>query len=101
MKVEDYRKGLKIIEAEYKKQKDDLAKTYALANNNINIGDVITDHIGSIKVESIKVEISSFYETPRCVYFGPELRKDKSPKKNGAKRNVWQSNLINQIPTDR
>jgi hypothetical protein len=28
------------------------------------------------------------------VYFGPELKKDGTPKKNGDKRKAWQSNDI-------
>jgi hypothetical protein len=70
MNNEEYKKRLKEINEEASAKKTALAKEYALAHNSINVGDVIEDHIGRIKVEKIGF-----------------------PSKKGSKRWVYQSNL--------
>lgn len=66
-----------------------LIRQYCDSNNPYKIGDVFTDHIGSVLIESI----GYWYSTPACcLYFGTELKKDGTPKKNGEKRWAYQSN---------
>jgi hypothetical protein len=76
--------------ADYEQQKKELIKAYCIANNPYKVGDVFTDRIGSIKIEKITYSILSMC----CVYFGPELRKDGTPKKNGAVRCAYQDNEV-------
>lgn len=65
-------KELNVAESFYKKECDDKIRAiqhqYAIENNPINIGDIITDHIGSIKVETIRVCHNTKY--PTCIYNG-------------------------------
>ena len=78
--------------ADYEQQKKELIKAYCIANNPYKVGDVFTDKIGSIKIEQIKYSILSMC----CVYFGPELKKDGTPKKNGAMRCAYQDNEVKE-----
>lgn len=62
---------------------------YCNLNNPYKVGDIFTDHIGSIVIENIKPYCS---DEPCCVYYGTELKKDGTPRKDGSKRQAWQSN---------
>jgi len=66
-----------------------LKASYCNSNNPYKVGDIFTDHIGSIIIENIK---SYFSDNPCCVYYGVELKKDGTPRKDGSKRQAWQSN---------
>ena len=66
-----------------------LIRQYCDSNNPYKIGDVFTDHIGSVLIEKIEY----WYSDPACCsYFGTELKKDGTPKKNGEKRTAYQCN---------
>lgn len=82
------------LKREYEKALKDVAKKYCDANNPYKVGDVFTDHIGSIIIERIEYHTSlgSYY---CCVYYGTILNKDGTPtKKKGNKRFAYQSNDI-------
>ena len=66
-----------------------LKSLYCNYNNPYKVGDVFTDHIGSIIIESIS---DHFTGNPCCVYYGVELKKDGTPRKDGSKRHAYQSN---------
>ena len=78
--------------ADYEQQKKELIKSYCIANNPYKVGDVFTDHFGSIKIE----EVTYSAHSRCCVYFGPELRKNGTPKKNGAVRCAYQSSEVKE-----
>jgi len=82
--------------ADYEQSKNELIKRYCIANNPYKVGDVFTDRIGSIKIEKIKYSTSGFISGPCCVYFGPELKKDGTPKRSGAVRTAYQSNEVKE-----
>lgn len=94
MTIEEYQSELKLLESEFLKRKYRLVKECALSNNDYQIGDIFTDHIGSIKVEQIDVVLSS--QKPTCVYCGIELKKDGTPTKKRTKRQAWQINDISK-----
>ena len=72
-----------------------LKKKYALDNNPIRIGDLITDGFSTIKVEKIFVYQHS--NPPCCVYRGPQLNKNKTVKKNGKTADIYQTNLVSKV----
>ena len=80
----------------YQKEYDDKIRTvrhqYAMENNPINIGDIIRDHIGSIKVETIRVCYKTKY--PTCIYNGFVVTKSGSISKKQTKRDVYQIHII-------
>lgn len=95
MTQEEYKSKLNEINKDYELKLKSLDKDYALSNNPHKIGDIVTDHIGSIKIEQIKIGSLSFSSTlPCCVYYGIELNKKGEPNKRGKKRTVYQSNLL-------
>ena len=90
MTKETLDKQLAQLLADYEQQKKELIKSYCIANNPYKVGDVFTDHFGSIKIEKIMYSIRSMC----CVYYGPELKKDGTPKKSGAVHSAWQFNEV-------
>jgi hypothetical protein len=94
MTKETLDKQLAQLLADYEQQKKELIKAYCIANNPYKVGDVFTDRIGSIKIQVIKYSAGGIVGGPCCVYFGPELKKDGTPKKNGAVRCAYQINEV-------
>ncbi len=92
MNKEEFKLSLKELEAKHKKERNDLMVKYALANNPYKEGDILQNHSTTIKVEKIKVTIG-LYDDPSCIYIGPELKKDLTPKKNGISSSVYQGSI--------
>lgn len=94
MKFEELEIELKKLELDYENQKRQLLKEFCDKNNPYKIGDIFTDHIGSIKIERIKYSFSLHWRKPCCVYHGIELKKDLTPTKKLKTREAWQTNDI-------
>ena len=62
---------------------------YIIANNPYKIGDNFTDHIGTINIE--KIEYTGG-DSPGCIYYGIELKKDGTPNKRMNRRYAYQCN---------
>ena len=94
MEYQEYEDRLRELKVEFEQKKMKLVKEYVDANNPYKIGDKVTDPYQevSIIIEKIKYHIS-LYGFPCAVYYGPELKKDGTPKKNGNKTYVYQINL--------
>ena len=92
MEYQEYKDKLKGLELEFEQKKSKLIKEYVDANNPYKIGDKVTDHANSIIIEKIKYHIL-LTGIPCAVYYGSELKKDGTPKKNGNKTYVYQINL--------
>jgi hypothetical protein len=92
MEYKEYEDKLKELKVEFEQKKERLIKEYVDANNPYTIGDKVTDHANSIIIEKIKYHIS-LTGIPCAVYYGAELKKDGTPKKNGNKMYVYQCNL--------
>jgi hypothetical protein len=95
MELQDLEMKIKELENEFEHRKKLVITEYCEANNPYKIGDKFTDHIGTILIEKINYTFRMGpLSNPGCIYFGPELKKDGTPKKNGDKRRAWQSNDI-------
>ena len=92
MEYQEYEDRLRELKVEFEQKKTKLIKEYVDSNNPYKIGDKVTDHACSIIIEKIKYHIS-LSGFPCAVYYGPELKKDGTPKKNGNKTYVYQTNL--------
>lgn len=78
-----------------------LIREYCFANNPVKVGDVITDHYHTIKVESISPDISASYQGDyHCIYYGVELTKSGKPKVKNPSNSLHGVNLIaiNGVP---
>ena len=94
MDIIEYKIRMLEIERDAEQKKIQLMTECALSNNIIKIGDTFTDHIGTIKVEKIKIATNGNERLPECVYFGAMLRKDLTPFKSGEKRDAYESNKV-------
>ena len=90
MTLQEYKNRLKESEEKHRAEIRALRIEFALKNATSTKGDIVTDHMGSIRVEAISC---GSYGDPQTVYYGIELKKDLTPRKDGAKRWVYQSNL--------
>lgn len=86
MKYEQLNQKIKDINKEAQLKVNKEIKAYCDANNPYKVGDIFTDHIGSIKIEKIGYNIDLGRYRPYCVYIGAELKKDGTPKKGDKKR---------------
>jgi len=77
------------LKKEFELKEKEVLLQYCKENNPYNVGDKFTDQSGTIIIEKIKY---SFGDRPCCVYFGAELKKDGTPRKDNNKRNAWQIN---------
>ena len=94
MTKEEFNERMSEITQEFDKKKEKLWIEFAKSNNIVQIGDVVRDLIGLIKVESAQVYLPSFSIYPSLRYVGTELKKDGTPKKRETKRSVYQHNLV-------
>ena len=96
MELQDLGMKIRELEQEFELKKKKAMTQPRDANNPYKVGDKFTDQIGTILIESIYYQFNIGLFGPLCcVYFGPELKKDGTPKKNGNKRKAWQSNDVN------
>ena len=95
MNKEEYKIRKNKLKDQYDADKRVLDIEYVNKNNSHKKGDIITDHVGSIKLINLSLAYESFTFMPCATYKGYELKKNLEPKKNGAIRVIWQSNIIN------
>ena len=89
MNKEMYEIELKALEGEFEAEKFSLVVEFCNGHSTIAVGDTVTDGVGSVIVEKINYSTRDLC----CVYYGLELTKKLIPRKDGAKRNVWQSRV--------
>ena len=91
MTKEEYNKKKTAIDTRHQLERNALMKEFAFSNNPVKIGDIITDHMESIKVEAIGVTNGRMY--PSCTYIGLRYTKTGKPFKRGGKCNSWQADI--------
>jgi len=91
-----YKVNLASIEAKFEIEKKTLAKEFAFANNPYKVGDIITDHNVTIKIDTIKWYMGRHWdnELPYCIYQGVALKKNGTPNKKGTIDNIYQNNIV-------
>ena len=99
MTQQEYEEKTLVLKKEHETQMHNLAREFALSNNPVKLQDIVTDHIGSIKVDKIGLSIHN--QKPSCFYSGMVLKKDLTPTKKFERRNVYQINLQNHHKNDR
>lgn len=93
MTKEEYLDKLNALEKEMQCKKSQIGMEYALSNNPVKIGDLITDHMVTIKVEKI-IPYMSYGSLPKCQYKGRRYTKKGVPAKSEEIETVYQSNLM-------
>jgi hypothetical protein len=99
MELKELESELEEIENQYKKQRSEAIKKYCIANNKVEIGDIVQSNAGGeiIKVEKIIFSAGWNKLAPECIYEGARLRKDFTPRLDGKKGTVFQSRMINHV----
>ena len=92
MKQEELLKRCAAIDQEAQKRKEELYRAYAYANNTVKVGDIISDGVSCIRVKTMGVYVN-FYGSAQMRYFGPELTKVGTPRKDGRESWVYQENI--------
>lgn len=95
MEKQDLDAQLALADKDYQEQKKAIIIRYCKANNPYNIGDIFTDHIGSIRIEKIGYSKVFGRVDYCCEYEGVVLKKDGTETKNRVMRTAWQSNEVN------
>ena len=92
MDIAEYKDKVKTLEDKLEWDKTELMKQFVRENNPYKVGDIVTDHIGSVKIEKLGYSWG-FNSNPCATYFGIEINKDGTPNKKGKTRTAFQSNL--------
>lgn len=95
MTKQEYREALHEINVKAENERRVLARAFATEHSPVNVGDYISDHYDTIRVESWDV-VNGTYEYPlHClVYRGMTCKKDGTPRKNPKMCSIYQSNLL-------
>jgi len=88
---EEYQEQLQKIKEDNERRIQAYQKQVAFDNNQYEIGDIVKDHIGSLKIQKIQAYLS--YDMPQCVYTGIELKANGEPMKKQSNRQVYSSNI--------
>ena len=96
MELEEYRSLKQQLRDQCEKAERNLAFEYAQSNNSVKVGDFVTDHIGTVKVELMRLYFEYGSGLPALVYSAPTYTKAGKPFKSESKRSVYQTNLIEE-----
>ena len=87
MTADEYKQKLLDIKAEYIKKRNSLEEEFALSNNTVEIGDIVSDGSSTIRVE--KFGFIRTTSLPSIYYIGVRLTKKLKPYMNGEKTSVF------------
>lgn len=91
MTTEELKEKIAHIERVSALQKKAVYREFVESNAKHKIGDIIGDATDIIRVESISY--SEYHGEISIFYYGPLLTKKGEPRKDGAKRAVFESNI--------
>ena len=77
----------------YDNEVSEIAKEYVKTNTKADVGDFVTDHIGTVKVEIITAGYGFTKDFPEGTYCGPCYTKAGKPFKSGERRSVCDGNI--------
>ena len=93
MTKEELLEKLDELSKKFDKDKEVILRQYAKENCNIEIGDIVTDHTHTIKVESMEYYYDFGKNIPLMVFYGPDYKKDGTISKRQTNIPVYQSNV--------
>lgn len=89
MTKEELKQKIAEIDRAAELQKKAVYKAFAEQNATYKVGDIVGDATDTIRVESISYSV--FHGDVSIFYYGPMLTKKGEPRKDGAKRAVFES----------
>ena len=97
MNFEELQFKLRALASEYEGKVEHLNGEYAKEHNPVKIGDIVTDHYHTIRVESMEAYVAYIRKpyVPVIKYIGQEMTKDGKPKKRqpSSFNPVFQQNI--------
>lgn len=93
MNKTEYLREIEKINKKAEREIEQIHIKYALANNTIKIGDLITDRNNTIKVEKINAIIPFLRNLPECIYYGRKYTKKGLPTKKEGFDKIYQYNV--------
>lgn len=93
MTKKEYEEQLALLKEDYEKKKRELELAFAKSNNPVHLGCKVRTCNGDYLLVEKMVLYRPLFEPPYVRYIGTELKKDGTPKKNGAKGYVFQINV--------
>lgn len=94
MTPEELAEGLKKLNDEHVRSRNHLLAEYARAHNDVNVGDIIEDHLKRIRVDRITFSAVLYPGAlPCCEYHGPRFTTANKPFKNGETCCVQQRSI--------
>lgn len=96
MNEKDYRLALHEINVRAENERRQLARAFAIEHSQVKIGDYVTDHCDTIRVEGWELSRRDhgYNALPCLVYKGKTCKKDGTPRKNPKACSVYQCNLL-------
>lgn len=94
MTKKELKEKLNILASEYDFKIRELYIQYANDNNQVKVGDIIRDHLGFGRVESMSVYINHYDKESKMKYICTVLKKDGTERKRGeTTRDIYQSDI--------
>jgi len=95
MTKEELEKKLTEAAEKFEKEKEEILKQYAEENCNIKIGDIVTDHFQTIKVEKMAYYYDCMLQMPKMIFYGANYKKDGtiSKRQKPYQVPVYQTNV--------
>ena len=90
MTKKEYEEQLALLKKDYEKKVRELELAFATRNNPVHLGCKVRTRSGDYLLVEKMVLYRPYYVPPYVRYIGAELKKDGTPKKNGAKGYVFQ-----------
>lgn len=82
MTKQEYDERLATLKKQFEQAKNDLAIEFAKSNNPYKVGDILSCESRKVIIRVEKITYRYSYDgTPYCVYNGPALKKDLTPRK--------------------
>lgn len=96
MTKQEYDERLAALKKQFEKAKIDLAIEFAKSNNPYKEGDILSNASRKVIIRVEKITFRYSYDgTPICVYEGPALKKDLTPRKvSPISDAIWQDDKI-------
>lgn len=100
MTKEEYKERTGSLYKEYQNKQRQLDVEFALSNNEVKIGDVVSDSCSTIIVEDIRVDSAWAWagHLPMVYFYGTRITKKFVPFKSGEKATIY--NVKNHIKSE-
>ncbi len=93
----EYFEKMKALKAEFDTKRKELIKKCVLENAKYKVGDIIKNGSFTIVIEKIISNMIWSDSFPGCGYYGTELKKDLTPRKDGSTASIFDGNPNDKI----